>query len=313
MKKRLFALFFAVCFCFLTLVPVFAADNDPDVISTEELFGILENGGVLVTQGADVTTAQNRSYRRVIDDGDLLSAAEEEELESKLDEISNRQQFDVVVLTANTLNGKTPMEYADDYYDYNGYGYGDNRDGALLLVSMEDRDWWISTCGYGLTALTDYGIQQIGSWLVSYLKYEEYYNGFAKYADMCDSFVTLAKSGQPVDVSGYSGTSTSTTGRKAPFEFGKSILTSLVVGLLAALIVTGVMRSKLKSVRFQAAANNYVNPGSLNITRRQDMFLYSTVTRTAIPKNTGSSGGGGGSSSHTSSSGTSHGGGGGKF
>ena len=53
--------------------------------------------------------------------------------------------MDLVVVTANTLGGKSPMEYADDYYDYNGY----TDDGALLLVSMEDRDWWISTKGSG--------------------------------------------------------------------------------------------------------------------------------------------------------------------
>ena len=68
-----------------------------------------------------------------------------------------RQQFDVAVVTADTLDGKTPMAYADDFYDYNGYGFGESKDGVLLLVSMEDRDWWITTTGYGITAITDAG------------------------------------------------------------------------------------------------------------------------------------------------------------
>ena len=30
------------------------------------------------------------------------------------------------------FDGKTAQAYADDYYDYNGYGYGENDDGILL-------------------------------------------------------------------------------------------------------------------------------------------------------------------------------------
>ena len=29
------------------------------------------------------------------------------------------------------------MDYADDYYDYNGYGLGDNKSGLLLLIDMD--------------------------------------------------------------------------------------------------------------------------------------------------------------------------------
>lgn len=72
------------------------------------------------------------------------------------------------------------------------------------------------------------------------------------------------------------------------------------------------MKAKLKTVRFQAAAGNYMKNmkrGSLNVTESRDLFLYKTFTRTAKPKNNSSSG----SSTHTSSSGSTHGGGGGKF
>jgi uncharacterized membrane protein YgcG len=92
------------------------------------------------------------------------------------------------------------MAYADDFYDYNGYGFGANNDGCLLLVSMEDRDWWISTTGYGITALTDAGIEYIGDEFVSYLSDAEYAKGFDMFADLVDKFVTQAKEGNPYDV-----------------------------------------------------------------------------------------------------------------
>lgn len=71
------------------------------------------------------------------------------------------------------------------------------------------------------------------------------------------------------------------------------------------------MKGKLKTVRFQPAANSYMKAGSMNITESRDMFLYNTVTRTAKPKANDSDSEG--SSTHTSSSGSTHGGGGGSF
>ena len=137
---------------------------------------------------------------RVVDMAELLSDSEKTALLSKLDEISERQQADIVVVTADTLDKKTPMEYADDFYDYNGYGFGENNDGVLLLVSMEDRDWYISTCGYGITAITDAGIEYISDKFLSDLSDGNYAEAFSTYAELCDEFFTQAKTGQPYDV-----------------------------------------------------------------------------------------------------------------
>ena len=63
---------------------------------------------------------ETRQLPRLVDRADLLSELEEEELEARLDEISERQQADVVVVTVNSLDGKSAQDYADDFYDYNG-------------------------------------------------------------------------------------------------------------------------------------------------------------------------------------------------
>ena len=91
----------------------------------------------------------NEAAPRLVDRADLLSELEEEELEARLDEISERQQADVVVVTVNSLDGKSAQDYADDFYDYNGYGIGTDKSGILLLVSMEARDWHITTTDSG--------------------------------------------------------------------------------------------------------------------------------------------------------------------
>lgn len=231
---------------------------------------------------------------RLVDQADLLTDAQEASLLSKLDSISNRQGMDVVVVTADTLDGKSPMAYADDFYDYNGYA----EDGILLLVSMEDSDWWISTAGYGITAFTDAGIEYLGNRFVPSLSDGDYAGAFEIFADHCDEFITQAKTGDPYDTHNLP---------KEPFDFLLNLAVSFVIGLVIAAIATAVMKGKLKSVRAQAGASGYVKTGSMNVTHRQDLFLYRDVNRTAKPKDSS------GSSTHTSSSGRSHGGGGGKF
>ncbi|MCH5299239.1 MAG: TPM domain-containing protein [Ruminococcus sp.] len=233
---------------------------------------------------------------RVIDDASLLSDSELTSLTSKLDEISERQDFDVVVVTTNTLDGKSAMEYADDYYDYNNYRY----DGCLLLVSMEDRDWWISTKGYGITALTDYGISYIGDEIVDYLSDAEYFEAFEKYSGLIDNFVTEAKNDAPYDTNHEP---------KSASDIILAVVISLIVGLVIAIIVTLVLRSRYKPVRLKKEANDYFVNGSLILRRSFDHFIYSHVTRERKSDNSNGSG----SSTHTSSSGSIHGGGGGKF
>lgn len=80
---------------------------------------------------------------KVVDNADLLTDKEEEKLEAQFTEIAEKYQCDVVVVTTDTLDGKSPMDYTDDYYYEHDYGYGPDIDGIMLMVSMEDRDWWL--------------------------------------------------------------------------------------------------------------------------------------------------------------------------
>jgi uncharacterized protein len=231
---------------------------------------------------------------RLVDGADLLASREEERLLTKLNTISEKYGMDVVIVTTDTLEGKTPSAYADDFYDYNGYA----DDGVLLLVSMEDNDWWISTTGYGISAFTDAGIEYLGELFVPDLSNGDYAEAFESYADNCDAFIARSKTGDPYD---------SYNLPKEPFNLFFNLAVCLGIGLLIGVIVTAIMKSQLKSVRSQSGAADYVKTGSMNITQRQDLFLYRDVRRVEKPKSSS------GSTTHRSSSGRSHGGGGGKF
>lgn len=237
-------------------------------------------------------------YYRLMDMADLLSDSEEATLLRALDEVSERQKLEVVIVTAETLDGSDIVSFADDLYDYCQFGYGTNRDGVLLLISKEDRDWYISTCGYGITAFTDAGIKYIGGQMKSDLSAGNYATAFRTYIEKCDEFISQARTGKPFDKSSLP--------RSPMSAIWVSI--SLIVGIALAVITVGGMKAQLKTVRFQPEAKNYIRDGSLNITQSRDLFLYRTVDKTEKSQDDDS-----GSSTHTSSSGTTHGGGGGKF
>ncbi|MDO5410709.1 MAG: TPM domain-containing protein [Lachnospiraceae bacterium] len=238
--------------------------------------------------------------KRLIDEADILDASEEEKLLSDLNEISERQQCDVAVITINSLAGKTAAQYADDFYDENAYGMGAEDSGILLLIAMDDRQWAISTYGFGITAFTDAGLDYIEAEFKPYLSDGEYYKAFDTFAGLCDRFVTQASEDEAYD------------GGNMPKEYPSLLWIpgAFLLGAVFAFIITASMKGQLKNVHRQAGAGNYVKDDSFHVSESRDLFLYSRVARHPRPKQNDS---GGGSSLHTSSSGRSHGGSSGSF
>ncbi len=65
------------------------------------------------------------------------------------------------------------------------------------------------------------------------------------------------------------------------------------------------MASKLKSVRHKTGASDYVEKGSLRMVDQREIFLYTNVVKTEIPRDNDRSSGGFSSSSGSSWSGSS--------
>lgn len=256
---------------------------------------------------------------RLTDDALLLTAEEVKLITEKLDEISESRQMDVVIHTTLDTDGYNIVNYADDFYDYNGYGFGENYDGCMLLISVEDRDWYITTCGSGQTAFTEVGIDYIGDEIKPYLSSGDYYSAFSLFCDLCDDFIYNANNGTPYNSYEYYedrlyyDDDYDTTESESTYNWFYGVLFSLTVGVGIGLLITFSMKSKLKSVRSQPAARDYLVKDSMHLTQSKDIYLYRNVSRVALPKESSSSGSRSHSSSHTSSSGRSHGGGGGHF
>ncbi len=228
-----------------------------------------------------------RQLPLVVDRAELLGEEEESRLLDKLSRLSSSMKCEVAVVTVNSLEGKYPQAYADDFFDYNGYGYGENDDGVLLLLSMEHRDWAITTHGLALKKLSESDLDNIEEKMLPYLSAGQYSDAFNAFADACRAGIMP--------------------------NYARMIIISLGLGVIVGFIGVSIMKRNLKSVAPRNEASDYVRKDSFRINNRNDIFLYRTVTKTARPKDTGSSSGGGGGGSHYSSSGRSHGGRSGKF
>lgn len=230
----------------------------------------------------------------VIDNADLLTDPQEQALNAYLADIQNRYGFDIIVLTESSIGYEEPMDYADDYYDYNGYG----PDGALLLLNMEYRDWWLSTSGDCIRLLD---ADRMGEYFVPLLSSGDYADAFSMFARLVD-----ISAAQPDGVEDYFVDENGAV-QAVPHipHWYDGLVICIIIGIVIGGITVAVMSGGMKSVRAKGSAADYVNHESLVLTRQEDRFLYQTVTRRDKPKSNGGS--------HIGSSGRSHGGGGGRF
>ena len=122
MKRKLLSMLFVVVLCLSLAVSAFAVS------------------------GADI-----------YDEADLLSTQEETQLAGKLSEISEEFDAQIVIMTVSSTGGNIDA-YIEEKFDSMNMGYGENRNGVLLLVCMDDREYRILSNGYAGEAI---GMDQI--------------------------------------------------------------------------------------------------------------------------------------------------------
>ncbi len=225
---------------------------------------------------------------KVVDKTDSLSESEIEELNSEVKALVEKVDFDVVVYFAYEMADVT--ELADDYFDYNGYGLGNNREGIILCVNYYSRDYTITTSGTKTIELFDDNA-------LNYI-----YDDITPYLSSDNKVGTVEEFIKDIEYicsDEYSGLKTK-----------DNIKSSLIIGAFGALIISLVtyliLRGQLKTQGIKKEAYDYVNKASVDVFRSGEIFLYKNISRRRIERRQSSGGG----STHISSSGRSHGGGG---
>lgn len=251
--------------------------------------------------------------QHMYDDSGYLYDSEVNEIDRYLAAMSEELDFDVVgVMISEGYDGDALRSFADDFYDYGGYGRGSEKDGVIFVVDMESRIMTLVTTGFGITAITDYGEELIYDHVQDDLRNEDFVSAYKGYADMVAELVYQAREGAPVDIDDgdqedYDGDGNRLPSAEAAAGMGGI---SLAAGAGAGFLSSQRQKSKLKTVRRKTQANSYARRDSLVLSRKQDRFLYRTVSAVPRPKNNNNHHSmGGGTTIHMGSSGTPHGGG----
>ncbi|MDO5444559.1 MAG: TPM domain-containing protein [Eubacteriales bacterium] len=248
----------------------------------------------------------------VYDEPGLLSSSEKSELTRMAEELSDRYSCTVAAIFVKSLNSyRQIQDFADDFYDSNGYGYGSSHDGIMLVVSMTERKTHLTTTGKAIDIFTDYGLEKVEKSFLTKLSAGDYANAVKSFLSSCEGLLKqYSETGVPYDIHSGSGS----------YQQNKGFSLAGIIGSLCGGFALGgaplrKQKKEMTTVQAKANASDY-KTGSLRLSVRNDRFITKNVTRVPRPRdNDRGSGGfsGGGSSIHVSSSGFSHGGRSGSF
>lgn len=305
MKKIIYSITIIVLLILISIIPTSAKEIETCTRTSTDLkvpsdVEIDDINAILNTPCVD-------DMDKIYDFANLLTDSEEELLYDKVIGYINSTDYDLVLVTTDENIKNSAMKYADDFYDYNHFGKNKSRDGVLILIDMATRELYISTSGYAIKMYDDYRIERILDSGYNYITNEKYYDTFNNMIESLNDYyldnypdsnemLLIDKLGKPYYIKYIS--------------YEVVFIVSSIITLIVSLVL--YFKSRLKVKRFNTVS--YLK--SIEITKRNDTYVNSHVSRVLRASESSSSSSGssrGGSSYHRSSSGRSHGGGGRKF
>ena len=269
-----------------------------------------------------VTVREDGKLNHVTDSADILTASQEAELERRAAAISEKYPCEVYIVTVQDYRSYTSGDVnacSTGLYSYYDLGYGSGRDGLLLLLSMNDRDYSIIHYGYyGEYCFGDHNLDLIEENFLDNFRYNDWEGGFKDYLSVSEDILhTAAAHDLSLDKEdqSFSGLSypahTYRYGVTGKLPVPLRLLIGLGAPSLVALVVCSTFKAQMKTAKERTTAEEYVVPGSATLHIREDRFINRTETRTRI--HTESSSGGSGRSSFGGGGGGGFGGHSGKF
>ena len=227
--------------------------------------------------------AQTAVKQYVYDPVYLLNSAQYAELNALAAETSEKYGCGVhfVITDDPSVNLDNIQQYSEDLYlESAALGYGEGKDGVMLVLGTYDRCYWLLAYGEkGNYAFTDYAKDWMSGHFVAEFGDDDWYGGFKDYITDCEYVLGEAAKGTPVDVDEDIG--------------AEAHGIALVIGLIAAFIVCAIFKSQMRTANIATRAENYLDRSAVDITSRNQLFRFSTVTRTKIESNSSSNSGGG--------------------
>ena len=219
---------------------------------------------------------------RVYDIAEVMSVDDMIAVEQNIFAMTDAYNIDMAIVTMPSLEGTPIDEYAKSIFTELEMGVGEAKDGIVFLMDIELRDFYVYTNGLASDMFPDSLLADFEGEYLPYISDGDYVTGFNTLISLVGNGANeyISNGGKPANAGGGIETST--------------ILIGFGIGIVLALIIMLILKAKMNTAKAQPLAHEYVKSDSFNLTSQRDMFLHSTVTRTAKPKNNSSSGGSGG-------------------
>ena len=192
----------------------------------------------------------------------LLTDSEVQELSEGAETLSEWYGCDIYIVILDDYtyysNGSVRQCAEEIFTDYD-LGYGSDRDGVLLLLSMADRDYALIAHGdRGNAAFTDYGKDVLSEEFLDDFADDRWFDGFWDYLSQCEVMLQMEADGEPLDR------------ENAPMHPAVKLAIVVLVPCAVALVVCLILKGKMKSVAKKSAASEYIVPGGIHMTVAQD-------------------------------------------
>ena len=232
---------------------------------------------------------------RVFDYADVLTDAQEDDLRALIAEKEKEVSLDIVLVTLNEDVGSSDdalMEYADQFYEDNKFGYDRPiGDGVIYVDNYYDRYVWFGTTGIAENAYTTSAINNLLD-AVCDLTDVNPYEAYKTYVMQVASYMAEREAEDSIGI------------MVDPFSI-------MIIALIVAVSYVLVNLKKQEGKRTTTASTYVERTPVMN--NQVDQFMTKSVTKRKIETSSSSGGGGhsgGGGGHHVSSGGHSHGGGG---
>ena len=200
----------------------------------------------------------------IMDDAKLLSNADRAKVARALQQVENKYNVRVGVVTVKSIGNQKPGEFANQLID-KAYNNGPNGNMVLLQV-VDQRKWYISTDKKLKNVVVgNEGVEYMSKAFVPYLKKNDYAGAYTVYA---------TKAGELLGYYQKNG-----KGWKPEKGFPLlALVGALVAGVAGAYIYRGSLLASMSNVRQQVEANAYLNKESFDLLVSEDTYMYTNVS-----------------------------------
>jgi uncharacterized membrane protein YgcG len=228
----------------------------------------------------------------VIDDARLLTIEQRQELNAYAEKITETYGMGIYIMSVEDFHnyGEEPQifDVLWNYYHDNSLGYGADRQGMILMLSMAERDF--ATFFYGEDteyAFNGFGQAQLENYFLDDFGSDDWYDGFMDFLTASEDFMAKAAAGEPV--------------RDNPWSLASVFV---LIALFVSFVVTRLLWMKMANVAAQKGAKRYQTAEGLVLTKQIDQFLTQTIRRRKIESSDSGSGRSGSSRAHSGGGGS---------